>query len=121
MSAEDGPHDWDQRVLESEPFSRLSYTWHNYQPEMAEMFGWSEEKLATLRQEQISKVSFEIEETAPGAVLLTVIHDDFAPDSEMLRGVREGWVGILSNLKSLLETGSTVTEPLIAHEATASA
>jgi uncharacterized protein YndB with AHSA1/START domain/DNA-binding transcriptional ArsR family regulator len=107
---DDGPHDWDQRVLVSEPNRKLSYTWHNYQPEMARMFGWSEERLAELRQEKISKVTFEIEEVTPFAVKLTVTHDDFEPDSEMLRGVREGWIGILSNLKSLLETGRTVSE-----------
>ena len=34
MGPDDGPHDWDQHVLESEPHKRLAYTWHNYQPEM---------------------------------------------------------------------------------------
>jgi hypothetical protein len=41
-------------------------------------------------------------------VKLTVIHDDFEPGSEMLKGVSEGWPAILSGLKTLLETG----EPL---------
>jgi uncharacterized protein YndB with AHSA1/START domain/DNA-binding transcriptional ArsR family regulator len=110
MGPEDGPHEWGQRILAAEPPRRLSYTWHNYQPEMAELFGWSDERLAELQQERISKVTFEIEEVTPLVVRLTVTHDDFEPDSEMLRGVREGWVGILSNLKSLLETGWTLSE-----------
>lgn len=97
-------HDWDQHVLEADPPRRLAYTWHNYQPEMAEMFGWSDERLAELQQEKRSKVTFDIE-PAGQAVKLTVTHDDFAPDSEMLRGVSQGWPGLLSNLKSLLETG----------------
>lgn len=121
MGPDDGPHDWDQRVLESEPHRKLSYTWHNYQPEMAEMFGWSDQRLAELQQEKISKVTFEIEEMTPSAVRLTVTHDDFEPDSEMLQGVREGWVGILSNLKSLLETGWTVSEEGAPQEASAPA
>ncbi len=121
MGPDDGPHDWDQRVLVSEPYRKLSYTWHNYQPEMAEMFGWSDERLAELQQERISKVTFEIEEVTPSAVKLTVTHDDFEPDSEMLKGVREGWVGILSNLKSLLETGWTVSEDGAPQEASAPA
>lgn len=109
MDAKGPTFDWDQRVLESKPGQRLSYTWHNYQPEMAEMFGWSDEKLAELRKEKRSKVTFEIEPINSGVVKLTVTHDDFEPDSEMLNGVSQGWPGILSNLKSLLETGDIVS------------
>lgn len=108
MGPDDGPHDWDQQVLESDPPRRLSYTWHNYQPEMAEFFGWTEQQLAELRKEKRSKVTFDIE-PAGSAVKLTVTHDDFEPDSEMLRGISGGWPGILSNLKSLLETGEIVS------------
>ncbi|MCD2194191.1 metalloregulator ArsR/SmtB family transcription factor [Actinomycetospora endophytica] len=100
--------DWGQHVLESDPPRRLAYTWHNYRPEMQEMFGWSDEKLAQLQQEPISRVAFEIEPVADGAVKLTVTHDGFVPGSEMLAGVSGGWPGILSNLKSLLETGEVV-------------
>ncbi len=38
-------------------------------------------------------------------VKLIVIHDDFVPGSEMLKGVSGGWPLILASLKSLLETG----------------
>ncbi len=107
MGPEDGPHDWDQHVLEADPPRRLSYSWHNYQPEMAAMFGWSDERLAELQREPRSRVTFDIEPEG-GAVKLTVVHDGFVPDSEMLRGVAGGWPGILSNLKSLLETGDVV-------------
>ncbi len=108
MTANHESHDWDQRVLVSEPYRRLSYTWHNYQPEMAAMFGWSDEKLAELRKEPISKVTFEIQPVG-AAVKLTVRHDDFPPDSEMLNGVSQGWPMILSNLKSVLETDETLS------------
>ncbi len=74
------------------------------------MFGWSDEKLAVLREEPISRVTFEIEPVADAAVKLTVTHDGFVPGSEMLAGVAGGWPGILSNLKSLLETGEVVSE-----------
>jgi uncharacterized protein YndB with AHSA1/START domain/DNA-binding transcriptional ArsR family regulator len=103
-------HDWDQVVLASEPNRQLSYTWHNYQPEMAEMFGWSDEKLAELRREQRSKVTFEIEPVG-SVVRLTVTHDGFAPDSEMLKGISQGWPDILSSLKTLLETGDPLPVP----------
>ncbi len=103
--------DLDQVVLESQPHRRLSYSWHNYQLEHAEMFGWTDEVFAELVKEKRSKVTFELEPVG-SMVKLTVIHDDFEPDSEMLRGVREGWPAILSCLKTLLETG----EPLPSDE-----
>lgn len=107
MSPEQEPADWGQVVLESDPPRRLSYTWHNYQPEMMEMFGWTDDQFAELVKEKISKVTFEIEPVG-SAVKLTVTHDDFEPDSEMLKGVSQGWPSILSNLKTLLETDTTL-------------
>ncbi|WP_018332339.1 ArsR/SmtB family transcription factor [Actinomycetospora chiangmaiensis] len=100
--------DWDQHVLESDPPRRLAYSWHTYRPEMQPMFGWSDEKLAELQQEPVSRVAFEIEPVSPTAVKLTVTHDGFPPGSEMLAAISGGWPGILSNLKSLLETGEVV-------------
>jgi uncharacterized protein YndB with AHSA1/START domain/DNA-binding transcriptional ArsR family regulator len=103
--------DLDQVVIESEPYRRLSYTWHTYQPAHAEFFGWTDEVLAELRKEKRSKVTFTIE-PAGSAVKLTVVHDDFEPDSEMLKAVSGrkpetgGWPEILANLKTLLETGA---------------
>ncbi|NGO73804.1 ArsR/SmtB family transcription factor [Streptomyces boncukensis] len=108
MSPDGEYADHGQRVLEAEPGRKLAYTWHGYTPEIAAMFGWSDEKLAELRRERISKVTFEIEPAGEGAVKLTVTHDDFEPGSEMLKGVSEGWPVILSNLKTLLETGETL-------------
>jgi len=104
--------DLDQVVLEAEPFRRLSYTWHNYQPEHAGFFGWTKDQLAGLLAEKRSKVTFEIEPHG-SSVKLTVIHDGFAGDTEMLRAVSGrkaetgGWPEILANLKTLLETGDT--------------
>lgn len=63
------PKDWDQKVLEAEPNRRLSYTWHSYEPEMAEMFGWSDQKLAELRQEKRSKVTCPLLEAGDVLVL----------------------------------------------------
>jgi uncharacterized protein YndB with AHSA1/START domain/DNA-binding transcriptional ArsR family regulator len=109
IDGNDSPHEWGQRVLEAEPNRRLVYSWHNYQPEMASMFGWSDERLAELRKEPISKVTFQIEPIAPDVVKLTVIHDDFAPDAEMLKGISEGWPMILSFLKTVLEASPAAT------------
>jgi uncharacterized protein YndB with AHSA1/START domain/DNA-binding transcriptional ArsR family regulator len=98
------PHDWDQVVLASEMGRRLSYTWHNYQPEMRKYFDWSDERFAEMLAEPRSVVTFDIQPAGPG-VKLTVSHTGFVPDSEMLKGVRDGWPGILSGLKTVLETG----------------
>lgn len=110
---EDEPEDLDQEVLESDRPRKLSYTWHNYQRRHQEMFGWNDKQFAELVKEQRSKVTFEIEQ-AGEIVKLTVIHDDFEPESEMLKAVSQGWPAILSNLKTLLESGETMPEPNVA-------
>lgn len=106
--------DLGQKVLESKPFERLSYSWHHFQPEHAAHFGWSDEKLAELREEPRSKVTFEIVEEG-GVVKLTVIHDDFAHGSVMHDAISGGldgsggWPQLVAGLKTLLETGQTIT------------
>ncbi|MEV0155218.1 metalloregulator ArsR/SmtB family transcription factor [Micromonospora sp. NPDC050686] len=110
------PKDIGQRVLVCQPHTRLSYSWHAFQPEHAEHFGWSPEEYAARLTERRSKVTFDL---APygGAVRLTVTHDDFSPDSEMYRAVSGqldaggGWPELLASLKSLLETGEPLPEP----------
>ena len=52
-----------------------------------------------------SRVSFDIETYGQGLIRLTVTHDDLARDPTMLAGVSGGWPKVLSNLKTLLETG----------------
>jgi len=96
-----------QVVLESEPYRRLSYTWHTFTPEWAETFGISDEVFAEMAGERRSKVTFEIEPL--GEMLkLTVVHDDFEPGSTVLEMISGGWPHLLSDLKTLLETGATL-------------
>lgn len=52
-----------------------------------------------------SRVSFDIEPYIDGLVKLTVTHDDLERDPQMHAGVSSGWPKVLSNLKTLLETG----------------
>jgi uncharacterized protein YndB with AHSA1/START domain len=52
-----------------------------------------------------SRVSFDIEPYVGGLVRLTVTHDELAGDLQMLEGISGGWPKVLSNLKTLLETG----------------
>ena len=64
---------------------------------------WSEQAAA----EAPSRVCFTIE-PMEGVCRLRVIHDSFPEKSQVLEEISQGWSGILSSLKSLLETG----EPL---------
>jgi uncharacterized protein YndB with AHSA1/START domain/DNA-binding transcriptional ArsR family regulator len=96
-----------QVVLESEPFRRLSYTWHSFTPEWAANGGRSEADRTRLAAEPRSKVAFHIEPVGP-LIKLTVIHDGFEADSLVLQSVRTGWPQVLSNLKTLLETGDVL-------------
>ncbi|MDP9846337.1 ArsR/SmtB family transcription factor [Streptosporangium lutulentum] len=102
--------DPDQVVLESEPFRRLSYSWHTFTPELAEVSEVSQEIFSTWSGERRSKVTFEIEPLGR-LVKLTVVHGDFDPGSTLLEGVSGGWPHILSGLKTLLETGETLPDP----------
>jgi uncharacterized protein YndB with AHSA1/START domain len=78
------------RVLESSPARRLVLTWAF--PDDAK------------REEKHTRVTFEIEPIR-GVVRLTVTHDRLEPDSDMMRGITDGWPKVLSSLKSFLEVG----------------
>jgi hypothetical protein len=49
-------------------------------------------------------VTFDIQPVGE-LVRLTVAHDDFDAGSTVLEGISEGWPHVLSDLKTLLETG----------------
>jgi uncharacterized protein YndB with AHSA1/START domain/DNA-binding transcriptional ArsR family regulator len=92
-----------QVILESDPYRRLSYTWHTCTPELAEAVGMDGEFYARLAKEPRSKVTFDIEETDEG-VMLTVVHDGLVPGGATLQSISGGWPYFLSRLKTLLET-----------------
>jgi uncharacterized protein YndB with AHSA1/START domain len=99
--------DPEQLVLLADPYTKLSYTWHSFTPEMLEMMNVDNEAAATLAREQRSRVTFDLEQLGE-KVKLTVVHDHFEQGSLAATMVRNGWPSILSSLKTLLETG----EPL---------
>jgi uncharacterized protein YndB with AHSA1/START domain len=82
-------------VLEIEKPKRLVLQWrHEYRPE--------------LRAEGPSRCTFDIE--SDGEISkLTITHESDMPDSKLIKAVSGGWPKILSNLKSLLETGEVLT------------
>jgi len=79
-------------VVEFDPPKRLALRWRNeFRPE--------------LKAEGESRCTMELEPTED-AVKLTVTHSIEREDSKFIAAVSGGWPKILSNLKSLLETGS---------------
>ena len=92
----DGQVYGDEDVFEFDPPRKLVHGWRSlYDPEMA--------------QEEASRVTWEIEPQDGGFSLLTVVHDRLEGAPKTAAGVSgAGWMGVLSNLKTLLETG----EPL---------
>jgi uncharacterized protein YndB with AHSA1/START domain len=96
--------DPEQVVLESDPYRRLSYTWHTFTPEWAEAVGIDEDLRARIAGEPRSKVTFDIEPDGD-LVRLTVVHDGFEPGSKVVEMISGGWPRVLSALKTLLETG----------------
>ncbi len=110
--------DPEQLVVESYPYRRLSYTWHTFTEEWARAYDMSEEFRARVAAERRSKVTFDIEDLGQ-TVKLTVIHDDFDPGSTVLESVSQGWPAVISNLKTLLETGDVLPEPKASNEVSA--
>ena len=100
--------DPDQVVLESDPYRRLAYTWHTLTPEWAARVGLSESDFADIAAEKRSQVSFEIE-SVDEVSKLTVVHEFFDPESKVVKMVSGGWPRVLSELKTLLETGDELT------------
>jgi uncharacterized protein YndB with AHSA1/START domain len=79
-------------IVEIDPPSRLVLKWRNeFRPE--------------LKFEGYSRCVVELEPVA-GAVKLTITHAVDRAESKLIEAVSGGWPRILSNLKSLLETGS---------------
>lgn len=79
------------KVLESDPPRRLVVSWVSPAHEGDE--------------EKTSRVTYEIEQ-ADHAVKLTVTHEDL--HQEMFESISFGWPIVLSNLKTLLETGKAM-------------
>ncbi len=95
-------------------FRRLSYTWRTFTPEWRalaqEKVGFDGAFLERIAAEPRSTARFEIEDLG-GLVRLTVVHDGFSPGSEVLPTISQGWPHVLSNPKTLLETGAVLPTP----------
>lgn len=84
------------KILESIPTKRLVIQWQNE---------WNPE----FKAEGYSTCVFDIE-PEDDIVRLTVTHSIDKAESKLIEGVGGGWPKVLSNLKSLLETGQVVMD-----------
>src|SRR5439155_13679355 len=112
--------DPDQVVLEAEPYSRLSYTWHTFTDELSDALELAADVRERLAVEPRSKVTFEIEQLGE-LVKLTVLHDQLGETTASM--ISRGWPRVLSDLKTLLETGEPLPsnpEPPVAESLRAS-
>ena len=93
------------RIVEAEPPRRLVIRWqHQDKPE--------------LKAEGESLCTMELEPSGP-AVKLSITHTIERDPSKLIVAVSGGWPKVISNLKSLLETGSAVLQdPYPAESAT---
>ena len=83
-------------IVESDPPRRLVIRWRNQnKPELS--------------VEGDSLCTFELEQSGP-AVKLSITHSIDRSPSKFLDAVSGGWPKVISNLKSLLETGSIALE-----------
>ena len=93
----------DGEVIEADPPRKLVHTWHAH---------FSEE----LGNEPATRITYEIAEESPGFTRLTLVHElEGAPlhaemvGSKWTEGAGGGWSWILSDLKSFIETGKTLS------------
>lgn len=100
--------DPEQVTLESDPYRRLAYTRHTITPEWAAAVGLDEGTADAWRAEPRPKVAFDIEDVGHGVAKLTVVVHGFEPVSAVLQGISDGSPAVLSSLKTLLETGSSL-------------
>lgn len=84
-------------VLASEPPNRLVHTYHSLWPPMNE--------------DAPTKVTWELEAMPGGVTKVTVVHEDFQGETATYQGLQSGgWAWILSNMKTLLETGEVMPQ-----------
>ncbi|HAH10987.1 MAG TPA: GntR family transcriptional regulator, partial [Alphaproteobacteria bacterium] len=88
---------WDGDILECQPPHRLVTTFRaNWQADFAD--------------DRPSKCTYEIVQAMPGVSKLTVVHEDFDGPTATYKSVAQGWMVILSGLKTLLETGKPMSD-----------
>jgi uncharacterized protein YndB with AHSA1/START domain len=79
------------------------------QPPRRLVIDWQHQKRPEIRAEGVSRCTMELEPLG-AAVKLTIMHGIERDDSKFIEAVSGGWPKIISNLESLLETGTVVRQ-----------
>jgi uncharacterized protein YndB with AHSA1/START domain/DNA-binding transcriptional ArsR family regulator len=84
-------------VIASEPPNRLVHSYHSLWPPMNE--------------DAPTRVTWELEAMPGGVTKITVVHEEFQGETATYQGLQSGgWAWILSNMKTLLETGEPMPQ-----------
>jgi uncharacterized protein YndB with AHSA1/START domain len=96
MFGPDGQKWGDEIIQESDPPRRLVVGWRSlYNDEMA--------------AEDASRITWEIDPREGGVCLVTLVHDQLEHSPKTAQSVSgEGWMRVLSGLKTVLETGQAM-------------
>ncbi|WP_207529707.1 SRPBCC family protein [Pontibacillus sp. ALD_SL1] len=94
----DGELDVEGEILTAVPYEKLSFTWKHVDDQV---------------REKPLVVTFKIKEVGE-AVKLTLLHEnllstDLSEEEDTFYGLNNGWPAIVSNLKTYLETGRTLS------------
>ena len=98
MALPDGRPSDTGEILEIDPPRRMVIKWQN-------------EGRPELKAEGPSRCTIELE-PAGNAVKLTIAHEIDRPEAKFISAVSGGWPKVISNLKSLLETGEPIFKEL---------
>jgi len=103
------PDHYDSRSADGEVWGDAAV--EVFDPPRKLVHGWRSLYDPALAEEEESRVTWEIEEQDGGVCLLTVVHDRLEGAPRTAAGVSgTGWIGVLSALKTLLETGRPLYE-----------
>lgn len=84
-------------VIVSEPPNKLVHSYHSLWPPM--------------NQDAPTQVTWELEALPEGVTKVTVLHEGFQGETATYNGLQSGgWTWILSNMKTLLETGEPMPQ-----------
>jgi uncharacterized protein YndB with AHSA1/START domain len=93
----DGSPIVEGEVVLSDPPNRLVHTYHSLWPPMDE--------------DAPTKVTWELAPMSANVTRVTVVHEEFQGETATYQGLQSGgWAWILSNMKTLLETGEAMPE-----------